>query len=180
MTATDLITGLILGVSIFSLIGVFAMAMKKGGQSFLVTKTGHGEVYWLRHIEKVIKANTSPPATEGKHKGHGFTDQGWPVEVVSDIVCCAKVQRVDEKGDGNMAMALCIGYVFLMWFMHVQYAKANDPNRPLKLRRRAYQNYLNFIGWIVMRIQDRKIGADVFTQAWDNPYDPGAKDGGFV
>ncbi len=87
-------------------------------------------VDWLRTMELMIAACTTPPRKRGKWKGHGDTDS---VKAFGGmLVAMNKYIARKMKGktyDGNMALAASLGRVFVTWYCLVHRAKIYDPNR---------------------------------------------------
>lgn len=93
---------------------------------------------WVKYVEDTIARHSSAPAKRGKFKGHGQTDSGLAFTVIAGFV--AKYVEIKYRGqmvDGNLATAMLLGKILLAWSMNCARAKTMDPNRPLKLRRRA-------------------------------------------
>lgn len=137
---------------------------------------------WLKRVQQLIQAYSTPPRKAGKYKGHSSTDTrkwieqlAWEVE--RDIRRCNKGKDYDE----NMALAQTLGTILFVWYASVQRAKAYDPNRPLELRRKAFVKRREKIALLMDAIHDDELMTEVFSgQFWNLPYGKNAHGGDFV
>ena len=132
----------------------------------------------LKSIHKLNEMHTSPPKTRGKYKGHGETNPvAWLIELVEKM----NKERPGRKDyDENIWMAHQLGTHLLLWAYYVRYAKSQDPNRPLNIRKKAQNSWaedLNNLESVLCALPGVK---QVFKQKWEDPFNDDATDGKFV
>lgn len=149
---------------------------------FIQGLTGHTRKDWIAHVQGLIAKHTS---ASGRFEGHGETDTtAWLMELLFDVQRCAPPQgrTIKTAYDGNMWVALSLGYILLLWAMRVKHAKSQDPNRPVDVRRWAHDAWLRSAIGICgeLILDDRQDGEHFPGQKWNHPYLPGAKGGKFL
>lgn len=138
-------------------------------------------VDWIRHVEGLIYLYSTPARTKGKYKGHGSTSLAWLPALCLTVDRFIKATRRGKTYDGNMAAAAFTGYVLCQWFLHVQRAKCYDANRPLGLRRKAFQARRKWLEMFVGEANnDAVIGKVWAHQQLSPPYGNKAKGGKFI
>lgn len=137
---------------------------------------------WVQRCEALIQVHSTPARTRGKYKGHGSTDSvAWISDLVNEAWREIRRTRKGMAYDENMALASLVGLILATWYSNVHRAKAFDPNRPLKLRRRALEQRAEWLkGFFGMLNSDRMMGEVWGHQEFNLPYGKKAKGGKFV
>lgn len=138
------------------------------------------DAYWCQRVEQFIRANSGPVFTRGKFKGHSLTDtQAWQHQLVTEIndyIAANYRGRYDE----NMLASALLGRVLVVWYCNVHRAKSLDPNRPVSLRRKAYNQVTGYRSQLWAATTDDRIMSAVWkNQKFDNPFSKYAKNGKF-
>jgi len=138
--------------------------------------------YWMKRCEKLIEKNSGPVYKSGKFKGHSETDVlGWVIQLTREVDNYLQASAKNQKFDGNMALASYLGMVLVAWSVNVGRAKCYDENRPLKLRRMAYEKWYQYrTRMFQIMIDDMLIGEVWPDQKLRPPFGKGAKGGKFV
>lgn len=132
----------------------------------------------LSRIQKLIEKHTSAPKKRGRFKGHGETKPvAWLTELIREF---DKERPKDKEIDENIWMAYKLGTSLYLWAHYVRYAKSQDPNRPLKIRRKAQNSWARDMQTIELVLNEMPGIKKVFQQKWDDPFDENATDGTFV
>jgi hypothetical protein len=148
--------------------------IRMADQDLLQKLTGHDATYWFIEVQHLIETSH----VGRKVKGHHRNTLDWPAKLAKQVE--ESFPKIGPAFDGNMRMAIAMGYIMTYWYARVHHAKAMDPNRPLNLRRDAYRAWLNSAGWFSMIWIDETRDKDLMHQKWNHPFWPGAKGGKFV
>lgn len=174
---------------------------------WLQRTTGKTPIEWLGSIQRAIKGASYRPKWNRRHALQTLTlkEQRLPKRRREALVIerLAILKRHDETNvekwltrvardvhrnapksglyDGNMRAALVMGYVLLYWVVRCQRAKAYDPRRPVKLRRKAMERWINMAAAVSVMFTDERQDANIFPgQKWDPPFSPFAVNGDFI
>lgn len=135
-------------------------------------------VAWLTRVQELIEDASGPVLKKGPFKGHSRTK---PVKWLTNLVKqMDSVRPKDDKFDENIWMAYQLGWVLFLWAHYCRYAKSQDPNRPLEIRRKSQNAWAKDMQTFEEIINDMPGIEKVFKQKWDDPFGPNAKDGTFV
>lgn len=136
--------------------------------------TGKDEVWWFKRVQYQIVRSAIGP----KRKGHQPNTLDWLDAIKGDIV------KYAFKGgvyDGNMRMAVLMGLILTGWYARLHRAKIHDPRRPLKIRQKAYEAWLQLAQEsIFIWVDESRDGERFPEQPWNSPFMKGAKSGKFV
>lgn len=137
---------------------------------------------WLKFCESRIAARSTRARTRGKYKGHASTDSyAWIKDLVIEAQSYIKRTRRGIAYDENMALGSLVGLILVTWYCNVHRAKTYDPNRPVKLRRRAARQLAAFKADLIAGMASDKLMAEVWSgQEFNPPWGPQAKGGKFV
>ncbi len=121
-------------------------------------------------------ADWSRPTKDPKHDTADV--RSWIWLLAKDVVTSFPKRG---KFDENMRAAAVLSLILATWFLRVKRAKCWDPRRPIRLRKQAYQQWLQYAQALALAVADERIDPVVFAgQKWDSPFAPGAKDGTFI
>lgn len=138
--------------------------------------------FWLMRVEQLIAVHSTPPRTRGKYKGHGSTDScAWVAALARELA--VEIRRCNRGigYDENLALASKVGYVLAAWYALCHRAKSFDPNRPLRLRRRALVHCNRYRQLLTDRMSDDALMTSVWSaQIFNLPYGRGAIGGSFI
>lgn len=141
--------------------------------SWLEETTNRNETYWMARVQTLIAQNTIP-----REDGHGDSNLIWIKLLVDEV---EQLLPPGNDYDGNMGMAARLSAILGLWFAQVQYAKTQDPNRPVFVRQRAYERLLSWTADFFLNCIDHS-GLQTFFpgQKQADPFDPAMKGGEFL
>lgn len=141
--------------------------------SWLEETTNRDEAYWVARVQRLIADSTVP-----REDGHGETDLGWIRTLVDEV---EQTLPPGNDYDGNMEMAARLSAILGLWFAQVQYAKCQDPNRPIFVRQKAYQRLLSWTADFMLNCIDHS-GLQTFFpgQKQSDPFNPTERGGEFL
>lgn len=142
---------------------------------FLRQMTGRTSAWWMSYLQRSIGRHS---LTNPDDKNHDIADPlGW----LHDVTRMIHVTMPREgRYDPNMRCALVTSYVFALWYFRIHRAKAFDSRRPIALRQDAYLSWLRAVQAFALIPVDGREDSAYFSQPWDDPFGPDAKDGAFV
>jgi hypothetical protein len=138
--------------------------------------------FWLKRCECLIVKHSTAPRVRGKYKGHSSTDAAaWVRDLTDEVQAWIRRTRPGIAYDENMALASTLGLILSTWYALVHRAKTYDPNRPLKLRRKANRIVTDFRAELVRAVCNDALMGKVWSgQTFAPPYGKAAKGGKFV
>lgn len=143
---------------------------------YLTRYTGFSTVYWMKRVQDLIQLSG-----DWHHEIHPECDvPKWMDELTTEVFEQIKLNAGTRPYDENIAVAGCMAIILSCWSVRIARAKAHDPRRPLKLRRRALKRVTHLAAAIHDALFDEQGDHYYFEQPWEYPYMEGATDGDFV
>src|SRR3990167_7963405 len=141
---------------------------------WLYETTGRTTAQWVARVQALIRKHSRP----SRDPKHDQTDAAaWVAELAVDVMRRFPGGRRDE----NLWAASVMGVVLANWYLRCHRAKAMDPCRPVRLRKRAYARWLAVAGALHRGAVDESLDPRHFPgQRWENPWLAGATDGTFT
>lgn len=144
---------------------------------YLVAYTGHDSIYWVDRVQTLILAyfHAEP------ENPHPYCDVvEWMTTLVGEVEQATRTTLAGDVYDENMLNAYVLSLILGIWSIRLSHAKANDPRRPVALRKLASVNATAKVATFAEGLFDDSQDATYFTQPWDYPFGPDAIDGDFV
>jgi len=150
--------------------------LKRKYKDWLEEKTDHDRKWWVARVQYWIDRYSFPT----DDPDHDSTETGLVVmRLTQDVGYCAEQRK--GQFDENMYAAAVLSQVLSLWYLRVHRAKCLDPNRPIKHRKKAYEQWHKYTQALSSNMTDERLDPTHFPgQDWDTPFSPNAKDGEFV
>lgn len=152
----------------------------KGVDGFLVHVTGHPRTFWVAKVQEEI-GRASYKVQDQVH------DETWTANwltcISTQVASCVDRHPdvTNAKTDGNILAARVMTVILGTWAARVIRAKTYDPRRPIDKRQQALARLVQFQTMMLEAMVDESHDHEHFPgQEWDDPWAPGAKDGGYV
>ena len=140
----------------------------------LISETGWGSQEWMDFIGNQIGKRSKP--IRGS-KGLQTTDASLWVGDLADELWKRISERDDWSArDENIVCAKLLSLIFSLWACRIIRAKAYDPRRPVKQRRRALRKLVQYHHALLECMVDESKDSEFFpAQEWDSPFSSKAR-----